>query len=144
MLLIRWVLKFHILKKEGYPPLKILGSNITGKEVELAGDTSSQYISALLLIAPTLESGLRIKLNGKIVSRSYIEMTLNIMKEFGIESEFKGNEIFVDKQAYKVMPYTVEGDWSGASYWYAFMALAPKGKLFLDGLKKIVSKVILV
>lgn len=124
------------LEKEGYPPLKILGSNITGKEVELAGDTSSQYISALLLIAPTLESGLRIKLNGKIVSRSYIEMTLNIMKEFGIESEFKGNEIFVDKQAYKVMPYTVEGDWSGASYWYAFMALAPKGKLFLDGLKK--------
>lgn len=124
------------LEKEGYPPLKILGSNITGKDVELAGDTSSQYISALLLIAPTLENGLRIKLKGKIVSRSYIEMTLNIMEEFGIESEFKGDEIFVAKQAYKVIPYTVEGDWSGASYWYAFMALAPKGKLFLDGLRK--------
>ncbi|MDE5420184.1 3-phosphoshikimate 1-carboxyvinyltransferase [Labilibaculum sp. DW002] len=124
------------LEKEGYPPLKILGSNLTGEEVSLKGDTSSQYITALLLIAPTLVNGLKIKLEGKIVSRSYIEMTLNIMKEFGIEYEFKGNEIFVDKQAYKVMPYTVEGDWSGASYWYAFMALAPKGKLFLDGLKK--------
>ena len=124
------------LEKEGYPPLKILGSNITGKEVELAGNTSSQYISALLLIAPTLENGLRIKLQGKIVSRSYIEMTLNIMEEFGIQSEFKGDEIYVAKQAYKVIPYTVEGDWSGASYWYAFMALAPKGKLFLDGLRK--------
>ena len=124
------------LEKEGYPPLKILGSNITGKEVELAGNTSSQYITALLLIAPTLENGLRIKLQGKIVSRSYIEMTLNIMEEFGIQSEFKGDEIYVAKQAYKVIPYTVEGDWSGASYWYAFMALAPKGKLFLDGLRK--------
>ncbi|MRT94149.1 3-phosphoshikimate 1-carboxyvinyltransferase [Ancylomarina sp. 16SWW S1-10-2] len=124
------------LEKEGYPPLKIMGSNITGKEVELAGDTSSQYISALLLIAPTLENGLRIKLQGKIVSRSYIQMTLNIMAEFGIQSQFKGNEIYVANQTYKVMPYTVEGDWSSASYWYAFMALAPKGKLFLDGLKK--------
>ncbi|RZT91347.1 3-phosphoshikimate 1-carboxyvinyltransferase [Ancylomarina subtilis] len=124
------------LEKEGYPPLKILGSNITGKEVELAGNTSSQYISALLLIAPTLENGLRIKLQGKIVSRSYIEMTLNIMEEFGIQSEFKDNEIYVAKQPYKVMPYTVEGDWSGASYWYAFMALAPEGKLYLDGLRK--------
>lgn len=124
------------LEKEGYPPLKIMGSNITGEDVELAGNTSSQYISALLLIAPTLENGLRIKLQGKIVSRSYIEMTLNIMEEFGIQSEFQGNEIYVANQKYKAMPYTVEGDWSGASYWYAFMALAPKGKLFLDGLRK--------
>ena len=124
------------LEKEGYPPLKIMGSNITGKEVELAGNTSSQYISALLLIAPTLENGLRIKLQGKIVSRSYIQMTLNIMEEFGIQSTFKGNEIHVANQTYKVIPYTVEGDWSSASYWYAFMALAPKGKLYLGGLKK--------
>ncbi|RUT78104.1 3-phosphoshikimate 1-carboxyvinyltransferase [Ancylomarina longa] len=124
------------LEKEGYPPLKIFGSNITGKEVELAGDTSSQYITALLLIAPTLESGLKIKLKGKIVSRSYIEMTLNIMKEFGVKSEFRGQEIFVDKQQYQRMPYTVEGDWSGASYWFAFMALASEGKLYLDGLRR--------
>lgn len=124
------------LEKEGYPPLKIMGSNITGKEVDLAGDTSSQYISALLLIASTLENGLRIKLQGKVVSRSYIEMTLNIMEEFGIQSEFKGNEIYVANQKYDIIPYTVEGDWSGASYWYAFTSLASKGKLFLDGLKK--------
>ena len=124
------------LEKEGYPPLKIFGSNITGKEVELKGDTSSQYISALLLIAPTLENGLRIKLKGKIVSRSYIEMTLSIMEEFGVKSEFNGQEIFVANQKYKTIPYTVEGDWSGASYWFAFMALADEGKLYLDGLRR--------
>lgn len=124
------------LEKEGYPPLKIFGSNLTGEEVELQGDTSSQYISALLLIAPTLENGLRIKLKGKIVSRSYIEMTLNIMEEFGVKAEFKGQEIFVPNQPYNRIPYTVEGDWSGASYWWSFMALASEGKLYLDGLKK--------
>jgi len=124
------------LEKEGYPPLKIFGSNLTGEEVELQGDTSSQYISALLLIAPTLENGLRIKLKGKIVSRSYIEMTLNIMEEFGVKAEFKGQEIFVANQPYNRIPYTVEGDWSGASYWWSFMALASEGKLYLDGLKK--------
>jgi 3-phosphoshikimate 1-carboxyvinyltransferase len=124
------------LEKEGFPPLKIFGSNLTGEEVELQGDTSSQYITALLLIAPTLEKGLRIKLKGKIVSRSYIEMSLNIMSEFGIKSEFKGQEIFVANQSYQRIPYTVEGDWSGASYWFAFMALADEGKLYLDGLKR--------
>ncbi|PKQ61052.1 3-phosphoshikimate 1-carboxyvinyltransferase [Labilibaculum filiforme] len=124
------------LEKEGYPPLKIFGSNLTGEEVELKGNTSSQYITALLLIAPTLEKGLRIKLSGKIVSRSYIEMTLNIMEEFGIKSEFKGQEIFVPNQTYQRIPYAVEGDWSGASYWFAFMALADEGKLYLDGLKR--------
>ncbi|WP_461632641.1 3-phosphoshikimate 1-carboxyvinyltransferase [Labilibaculum euxinus] len=124
------------LEKEGYPPLKIFGSNLTGEVVELKGNTSSQYITALLLIAPTLEKGLRIKLSGKIVSRSYIEMTLNIMEEFGIKSEFKGQEIFVPNQAYQRIPYIVEGDWSGASYWFAFMALADEGKLYLDGLRR--------
>lgn len=124
------------LEKEGYPPLKIFGSNLTGEEVELKGNTSSQYITALLLIAPTLEKGLKIKLKGKIVSRSYIEMTLNIMSEFGIKSEFKGQEIYVANQSYQRIPYTVEGDWSGASYWFSFMALADEGKLYLDGLKR--------
>ncbi|MUP39293.1 3-phosphoshikimate 1-carboxyvinyltransferase [Labilibaculum euxinus] len=124
------------LEKEGYPPLKIFGSNLTGEVVELKGNTSSQYITALLLIAPSLEKGLRIKLSGKIVSRSYIEMTLNIMEEFGIKSEFKGQEIFVPNQAYQRIPYIVEGDWSGASYWFAFMALADEGKLYLDGLRR--------
>lgn len=124
------------LEKEGYPPLKIFGSNITGEEVELDGDTSSQYITALLLIAPTLENGLRVKLKGKIVSRSYIEMTLGILEEFGVKSEFKGQEIYIAKQAYQRIPYTVEGDWSGASYWFSFMALADEGKLYLDGVKR--------
>lgn len=132
------------LEKEGFPPLKIFGSNLTGKEVELSGNTSSQYITALLLIAPTLENGLRIKLKGKIVSRSYIEMTLNIMSEFGVKSEFKEQEIVVPNQAYQRIPYTVEGDWSGASYWFSAMALADGGKLYLDGLRKNSFRVIRV
>ncbi|MFA8435642.1 MAG: 3-phosphoshikimate 1-carboxyvinyltransferase [Marinifilaceae bacterium] len=123
-------------EKEGYPPLKIFGSNLTGSVVTLDGGTSSQYISALLLIAPTLEKGLNIKLKGKIVSRPYIQMTLKMMEEFGVKSVFKGNEIRVEHQNYSVTPYTVEGDWSGVSYWYAMMALAEGGKLKLNGLRK--------
>jgi 3-phosphoshikimate 1-carboxyvinyltransferase len=93
-------------------------------------------IRVRLLIAPTLANGLRVKLKGKIVSRSYIEMTLGILEEFGVKSEFKGQEIYIAKQAYQRIPYTVEGDWSGASYWFSFMALADEGKLYLDGVKR--------
>lgn len=122
--------------KEGFPPLKIMGSNLSGKELTMDGGTSSQFISALLLIAPTLENGLTLTLEGKIVSRSYIEMTLGIMEEFGVKSVFEKNQIRVDRQNYKVLPYTVEGDWSGASYWYSMMALSKEGKLKINGLRR--------
>lgn len=125
------------LEKEGYPPIKIYGSNITGKEVSLSGSTSSQYISALLLIAPTLENGLEIKLTGKIVSRPYIQMTLNIMKEYGIRSTFTKDTISIPSQPYDSIAYTVEADWSGVSYWYSMLMLSAKGKLKINGLKKI-------
>ncbi len=124
------------LGEEGYPPLKILGSNITGEEVTISADTSSQFISALLLIAPTLAQGLKIHLKGDIVSKSYIMLTLQVMKDFGIKWEWKGNTIYIAKQNYQVMPYTIEGDWSAASYWFAMIAVAKEGKLFLDGLKR--------
>ncbi len=128
------------LGKEGYPPLKILGSNITGNEVTVPADTSSQFISALLLISPTLANGLRIHLKGDIISKSYILLTLKTMEDFGIKWEWKKNTITIAKQNYKVIPYTIEGDWSAASYWFSFMAVAEGGKLYLDGLKRYSSQ----
>jgi len=128
--------QIEYIDKEGYPPLRILGSNLTGKEVTLKGNTSSQYISALLLIAPSLPEGLTIKLEGEVVSVSYINLTLSIMKDFGINSYFKDNEIRVENGNYDVMPYTVESDWSGVSYWYEILALSEGGEIKLEGLKR--------
>jgi 3-phosphoshikimate 1-carboxyvinyltransferase len=123
------------LKKEGYPPLKVLGSHLKGKTLELNGSISSQYISALLMIAPTIENGIRLNLEGKITSRSYIELTLKLMARFGIESNWDGNSITVPEQNYFPVDFTVEADWSGASYWYQIMALAEKGELLLENLQ---------
>jgi 3-phosphoshikimate 1-carboxyvinyltransferase len=120
---------------EGFPPLKILGSNLTGKTLELDGSISSQYISALLLIAPTITNGLTIKLKGEITSRSYIKLTLELMAKFGIQHHWKGNEIFVSQQHYLPIDFTVEADWSGASYWYQVLALLESGKILLENLQ---------
>lgn len=122
------------LEKEGYPPLKIQGCYLTGNTITLNGGISSQFISALLLIAPTLPNGLALTLTDKIVSRPYIEMTLSIMKEFGIDSFWKKNTIHIAPKSYKVQPYKVEADWSAASYFYALLALAQKGSIQLTGL----------
>ncbi len=120
---------------EGFPPLKILGSNLTGKTMELDGSISSQYISALLLIAPTIENGLTLKLTGAITSRSYIELTLKLMAKFGIQYQWEANEITVPEQHYLPIDFTVEADWSGASYWYQILALVESGEIFLENLQ---------
>jgi len=122
-------------KNEGFPPLKILGSHLTGKTIELDGSVSSQYISALLLIAPTIENGLTLKLTGDITSRSYIELTLKLMAEFGIQYRWEGNEITVPEQNYFPHYFTVEADWSGASYWYEILSLCDSGEIFLKNLQ---------
>lgn len=121
--------------KEGYPPLKIMGSNLTGKTLELDGSISSQYISALLLIAPTITNGLTLKLKGEITSRSYIKLTLELMAKFGIQLQWEGNEITISEQHYLPMDFTVEADWSGASYWYQILALAESGEVMLENLQ---------
>jgi len=126
------------LEAEGYPPLKIhapdnLGTN---NQLNISASTSSQYISALLMIAPTLPNGLQLTLDGKIVSRPYIEMTLNLMAYFGVAHEWVDQTIHVRKQAYKGKPFTVEADWSGASYYYAMAAFADTLDLQLNGLFK--------
>ena len=120
--------------EEGFPPLKITGSHLKGKILELDGSISSQYISALLMIAPTLEKGLTLRLKNKIISRSYISLTLELMRKYGIRYNWTGNEIRIEEQTYKPVPFTVESDWSGASYWYQMVALAEQGELELTDL----------
>ena len=119
---------------EGFPPLKITGTALKGGILEMDGSISSQYISALLMIAPTVQGGLTLRLMNRITSRSYIEMTLHLMKKFGIKYQWKGNEIRIREQTYKPISYTVEADWSGASYWYAMAVLSGPCNLYLKGL----------
>jgi len=124
------------LEKEGYPPLRIgePSSFSAQAEISIAANTSSQYISALLMIAPILPGGLHLKLEGEIVSRPYIEMTLGLMAYFGVQHEWEGNSIQIKQQTYQAKPFVVEADWSAASYYYAMSAFASKVDLHLNGL----------
>lgn len=125
------------LEKEGYPPLKINEpKHLTTNGLIIAADTSSQYITALLLIAPTLPKGLKLTLDGTIVSRPYIEMTLGLMSYFGVHHTWEENTITVEKQDYQPREVTVEADWSAASYYYAMSAFADELDLKLNGLFK--------
>jgi hypothetical protein len=109
---------------EGFPPLRITGTILTGEEISLAGNVSSQYISALLMIGPILKNGLRLNLTGEIISRPYINLTLQLMKEFGADAAWSSkSSITVRPGKYRDIPFTVESDWSGASYWYQMVAL---------------------
>lgn len=129
--------EIHYLGVEGYPPLAIHGlSSQTTNKVKIRGDVSSQYISAMLMIAPVLPQGLEIELEGKVGSRTYIEMTLELMSQFGIDYQWMDNKITVAHQAYKPTSFAVESDWSGASYWFSLLACADSGALFLEGLKE--------
>ncbi|TGD82898.1 3-phosphoshikimate 1-carboxyvinyltransferase [Hymenobacter wooponensis] len=124
--------RIEYLGQEGYPPLRLLGRTpqpATDEFTELTvrGDISSQYISALLMVGPMLASGLRIWLTGKVGSRPYIRMTQALMQHFGAQCRDLGEVLEVRPQAYQPTDYTVEGDWSAASYWYALVALAPAG-----------------
>lgn len=116
--------KIEYTEAEGFPPLRIFGSNLEGKRLTLPGNISSQYISALLMIGPTIANGLEIELTGEIISKPYIALTLKIMREFGAQCEMKGNLITIQEGKYSPIPYSVESDWSAASYWYQIMALS--------------------
>lgn len=109
---------------EGYPPLRITGQSLNGGLLEIPGNVSSQYISALLMIAPMLKEGMTLHLLGDLISRPYIDLTLWMMGEFGADAEWFSNDTIVVKpQPYKSRDYFIESDWSGASYWYEMMAL---------------------
>ncbi len=126
--------RIEYVEKEGYPPLKIYGSAIMGGEISLSGGVSSQYISALMMIAPYMVNGLKIKLEGNVISVPYIEMTMRMMHEFGVNVTFINNEIDIRPQHYKPIEYKVESDWSAASYWYEVLSVVGNGKIFLKGL----------
>ena len=116
------------LENEGFPPLRIRGQNLTESKVSLPADVSSQYISALLLVAPGLEKGLELELLGKITSIPYIKMTLGLLKQIGVNSSFEGNVVRVlPKKSIGELTLTVESDWSSASYFYSIAALSEIG-----------------
>ncbi len=122
--------QIEYLGEEGFPPLSIKGTRLGGGELELKGDVSSQYISALLMIAPLLDNGLTLKLKGEIVSRPYIDMTLAMMCEHGAKARWTAkNTLRVEPKAYVPTPYSVEADWSAASYWYEIMLLQDQRNL---------------
>ena len=121
--------------KEGYPPLKIHGCRLTGGDITLPASVSSQYVSALLMTAPLMEHGLKLTLTDGIVSLPYIKMTLGLMKEWGVDSDFTDNVITVEPQHYTPVDFKVEADWSAASYWYEIEALS-SGDLSLRGLSR--------
>ncbi|TGV04243.1 3-phosphoshikimate 1-carboxyvinyltransferase [Flavivirga rizhaonensis] len=117
------------VENEGYPPIKIIGKKLTKYKVSLKANVSSQYISALLLIASKLENGLELTLEGEITSVPYIQMTLSLLDEIGVESSFNGNVITVKPAANNQQPktLTVESDWSSASYYFSIVAISEVG-----------------
>ena len=123
--------------EEGFPPLRITGKSLNGGLLEIPGNVSSQYISALLMIGPMLKEGLTVRLLGDIISRPYIDLTLWTMHEFGADAVWtSADTITIKAQPYKDRSYLIENDWSGASYWYEIMALNddPESEIRLVGL----------
>lgn len=134
--------KIDYVEQEGYPPLQITGAQLQSKELTLPGDVSSQYISSLLMIGPTLPQGLTLKLTGKVTSLPYIDMTLKLMKDFGAtairDNLQKPMTISVQAGSYQDISYIIENDWSAASYWYEIVALSqdPQAQISLPHLKR--------
>lgn len=132
--------EINYLENEGFPPLEIFGKNLENNQVKIPANISSQFITSLILIAPALKNGLEIELLGKITSRSYLKMTLKILKDLGFESRFEGNfikilsahssllnqQLDVNYHSSKISHYTVESDWSSASYFYSLAAIGRK------------------
>ena len=122
------------VEAEGYPPLKITGTRLHGGALTVSGSVSSQYITAILLIAPVI-GGIALTIEGEIMSRPYIDMTLALMARYGVKAEWRENVIHVPAGEYTALDFTVEADWSAASYWWAMQAIVPQSRISLKGLK---------
>lgn len=122
------------VEAEGYPPLKITGTRLRGGALTVSGSVSSQYITAILLIAPVI-GGITLTIEGEIMSRPYIDMTLALMARYGVKAEWRENVIHVPAGEYTALDFTVEADWSAASYWWAMQAIVPQSRISLKGLE---------
>ncbi|HKG08042.1 MAG TPA: 3-phosphoshikimate 1-carboxyvinyltransferase [Pedobacter sp.] len=128
--------KVSYAEQEGFPPLLISGPLEQGRPtVQIKGDISSQYISALLMIAPTLQQGLNLEVIGELTSLPYVRMTLDMLEEAGIKHSWKDNSIIIKPQPFTQAALAVEPDWSAASYWYSIAALADQAQISLPFLK---------
>ena len=124
------------LEKKGFPPLKIKGNPLKGGKLQLNGSISSQFITALLLIAPTLQEGLVLDLLGEIASKPYINMTLALMNQCGAKAQWVNEHtLSVEPQPYQPTAITVEYDWSAASYWFEMVALGKNAEILLRGVR---------
>ena len=125
-------------RKSGYPPVQTISfPKQLQNHISIRGDVSSQYISALMMLAPTLPEGLIIELVGEVASKPYINMTLELMRQFGVSAQFERDRLInIPHGTYQSNSYKVESDWSGSSYWYAFVALSEKAEITLEGLKE--------
>mgnify|MGYP000980966144 FL=1 len=129
--------KISYENEEGYPPIRIKGQKITSNKVNIPANVSSQYISALLLIAPKLQNGIEVTLVGEITSIPYIKMTLALLNDLNIQTSFEGNVIKVyPKQEVESKVMTVESDWSSASYFFSLAALSNDASIVLSSYKK--------
>jgi len=123
-------------EQECFPPLEIVGKNLKGGKVHIDGEVSSQFITSLLLIAPSLKNGLELTITGELVSKPYIKMTLSLMQEFGVSHSWINNIIKIKSQKYIAKDYTVESDWSAASFWFETAALSNNCNIKLNGLSE--------
>jgi 3-phosphoshikimate 1-carboxyvinyltransferase len=129
--------EIEYVDNEGFPPIRIKsGFKQKTNQVRIKGDISSQYITALLLIAATLSEGLELEIDGELTSRPYVEMTLSLLEQTGIQHRWEGNKIIIVNQSFKDASIAVEPDWSAASYWYSIAALCDKAEIRLPYLKK--------
>lgn len=128
--------EIEYLGNKGYPPLKIKGGKLEGGEVYLSANVSSQFISGLMMIAPSMRLGLKLHLEHEIISRPYIHLTQKMMEDYGVNVKWEEKTIIIAPQPYNPIPYSVEADWSAASYWYSLVALMPEAEVTLKGLSK--------
>ena len=125
------------LEKEGFPPIKIKGKKLNFKKVQISSNVSSQFVSAILLVAPKLAGGLAIELKGELISKPYIEMTLSLLNDLGIKTRFNGKLITVENlEKIQQKHISVESDWSSASYWYSIVALSEGAEVRLNNFYK--------
>ena len=128
--------KVKYLGKKGFPPLRIKGGELEGGEVYLSANISSQFISALMMIAPCTKNGLIMHLEHEVISRPYIHLTQKMMEDYGVSVRWHEDTIKIPPQTYTPINYQIEADWSAASYWYSFVALMPEAEVKLNGLRK--------